>query len=165
MASAVVPQAVLADKVRKYEAFLNDHLKPDLKALQEARDRVYSEIADFEALKKSILVARELEEGQPLKAKVDLGCNFYAQARVDDPRRIFVEVGLGFFVELTLEEALKFADKRVKRLEETAEKLTDKACGVKASIKLTLEALRELQGVSTEDLLQKRDRRRDLGLQ
>ena len=45
--------------------------------------------------------------GEPLKTKVDLGCNFYCQARVPDPSMVMVAVGLGFFLELTLEEALK----------------------------------------------------------
>ena len=50
--------------------------------------------------------------GEPLKTKVDLGCNFYCQARVPDPTKIFVSVGLGFFVELTLDEALEFISKK-----------------------------------------------------
>ncbi len=30
----------------------------------------------------------DLKPGQPLKTKVDLGCNFYAQAVVDDPSKV-----------------------------------------------------------------------------
>ena len=45
--------------------------------------------------------------GEPLKARVDLGCNFYAQAKVPDPTKIFLAIGLGFHLEFTLDEAIK----------------------------------------------------------
>ena len=35
-----------------------------------------------------------------------------AQARVPDPTKVCVAVGLGFFVELTLDEALTFISKK-----------------------------------------------------
>ncbi len=48
-----------------------------------------------------------------MKTKVDLGCNFYCQANIEDPSRIFVEIGLGFYLELTLDEAEKFVNTKV----------------------------------------------------
>jgi prefoldin alpha subunit len=94
-----------------------------------------------------------------------LGCNCYVNASVPDPSKIFVDVGLDFFVELTLEEALNFIGKKTKTLEKQVEELRDQACVIKANIKLTLEGLRELQGVSAQDLLKRRSHRRDLGLE
>ena len=41
-------------KVTKYEAFLNEKLRPDLKACLEDRDNIYAEIAEYASLKKSI---------------------------------------------------------------------------------------------------------------
>ncbi len=73
-----------------------------------------------------------------------------------------MEVGLGFFLELTLDEASAHADKKVKELESRAEALSEQACQIKANIKLVLEGLRELQGIAAEDLVAQRDRRRDL---
>ena len=77
---------------------------------------------------------------------------------MSDPRKVFVDVGLGFFVELTLPEALKLIEKKVKLLENKAKKLTEESCKVKANIKLTLEGLRELQNLTNEDLLEKKRR-------
>ncbi len=113
---------------------------------------MYEEIAEYLALKNSIaaIKAAQLKPGQPLKTKVDLGCNFYVQARVPDPTRLFLEVGLGFFVELSLDEALKVAEKKTKVLEEETARLTSDVCKVKANIKLTLEGLRELQKLGVE---------------
>ena len=55
----------------------------------------------------------------------------YLQARVPDPSRLFLEVGLGFFVELTLEEALKVIERKTAALEQKATALTQDACKVR----------------------------------
>ena len=90
-------QTELNENITKYEAFLSDKLRPDLKALLEERDKIYSETAEFLALKNSIeaIKSSSLSPGEPLKTKVDLGCNFYCQAVVPNPGRILVSVGLG----------------------------------------------------------------------
>ena len=87
------------DKVIKYETFLSERLRPDLKDALEERDKLYAETAEFLALKNSIeaIKASYLQPGEPLKTKVDLGSNFYCQAIVPNPGRILVEVGLGMF--------------------------------------------------------------------
>ena len=87
----------LNEKVLKYETFLSERLRPDLKDALEERDKLYAEIAEFLALKNSIeaIKASKLMPDEPLKAKVDLGSNFYCQAVVPNPNRIIVEVGLG----------------------------------------------------------------------
>ena len=56
--------------------------------------------------------------------------SLYNQARVPDPSRLFLEVGLGFFVELTLEEALKVIERKTAALEQKATALTQDACKV-----------------------------------
>ena len=147
-----IKQKHIGEKVVKYEAFLNDRLKPDLKAILEERDGIYSETAEFLALRNTISAIRSagLEPSQPLKTKVDLGCNFYCRANVEDPSKIFVEIGLGFYLEFTLEEAEKFIDKKVSALEEKSKQLTEQASKIKANIRLVLEGLRELQNISNE---------------
>jgi prefoldin alpha subunit len=81
---------------------------------------------------------------------VDLGANFYARANVAHPERVFVDVGLGFFLELTHNEAMAFIDDKTKLLEKKAEILTGESSKIKSNIKLVLHALRELQGLKTE---------------
>ncbi len=48
--------AAKSAKVLKYERFISERLQPDLRLLQEERDRVVGEIAEFEALKQAIKV-------------------------------------------------------------------------------------------------------------
>ena len=131
-------------KVREYEVFLNERLKTDLKVLLDSRDAVYSDVAEYMQLK-SVIEALQGREDTPLKAMVDLGCNFYAHARVPDPSFVCVAIGFGVYVELTHKEGLQFIDEKVALLNKKAEDLTAQACQVKAKIRVVVEALRELQ--------------------
>ena len=106
-------------KVLKFEIFLNETLRPDLKATLEERDKIYEEIAEYLSLKNSIeaIKATDLPQGQPLKTKVDLGCNFYAKAVVKNPQKVFVDVVLVFFVKLMYDKAIAFIEKKTKLLD------------------------------------------------
>ena len=150
--------ADLPDKVLQYEKFLNENLKGDLKKVLDQRDEVYGQIAEYLQLKTVIEKLKEMKlTEEELKTKVDLGCNFYVQAVVPDVRKIFVFVGYGFFVELTLNEALKFIDKRTAFLRQYCDKLSENAFRIKANIRVVLEGLRELQRVENEPVQEFRD--------
>jgi hypothetical protein len=51
-----------------------------------------------------------------MRSMVNLGSEVYAQAEVPDTRHIFVDIGLGFHVEFTWQEALQFISVRESRL-------------------------------------------------
>ncbi|XP_068605322.1 protein UXT [Brachionichthys hirsutus] len=144
-------------KVLQYENFISDVLQRDLQKVSEQRDSIYEKISLYLQLKNSI---QSLQEScsQRLKTEVDLGCNFYVQAEVEDSSRIFVAVGYGFFVEMSHDEALRFIDKKTNQLTAFTEQLTKDSAKIKANIRMVLEGLRELQGLS--DLPE--DRRRDV---
>ena len=90
-----------------------------------------------------------------------------AQARVPDPTKVCVAVGLGFFVELTLDEALTFISKKDADLNKQvrnllvslmtvvlchqAEKLSRECARLKAHIKLVIGGLQELQQIGLEE--------------
>ena len=99
--------------------------------------------------------AAEIPSGKPLETQVDLGCNFYVQAEVKNPQKLFVDVGFGFFLELTQDEALDFIGKKNQLLETKAKALTEESTKIKTNIKLVINGLRELQGLSPEDLTRK----------
>ena len=139
--SQEVPQKVL-----KYEEFVNEVLKNDLKHVLEERDGVYDEISEYSKLQTAIERIQSMDK-RPIKSKIDVGCNFYMQAEVKDTEFIFVDVGMGLHVQLTFEEALEFLKKKIVQLTVKSEHLTDKSLDIKARIKLILEALAELQGI------------------
>jgi prefoldin subunit 5 len=64
---------------------------------------------------------------------------------------ILVAVGYGFFVEFTLDEAVKFIDKKVEHLTKQAEDLTKNSAKIKAHIKVALQGLSELQMLNFTD--------------
>ena len=143
----------ISAKIARYENFLNETLRTDLKKTLERRDEIYTEQAEYLALRNSINAIKlaDLVPGEPLKTKVDLGCNFYCQAKVGDPSKICVSVGLGFYVELTLEEAQKFLDRKDSDLSKQAARLTEDCAKLKANMKLVLGGLRELQNIDVNE--------------
>ncbi|KAM6925134.1 protein UXT [Xenentodon cancila] len=134
-------------KVLQYETFVSDVLHSDLRKVLEQRDQVYEKISQYLQLKNTLQNLQEAGS-QKMKTDVDLGCNFYVQAEVEDPSRIFVAVGFGFFVEMTYDEALRFIDKKTSQLTAFTEQLTKDSSKIKAHIRMVLEGLRELQGLS-----------------
>eukprot|EP00063_Salmo_salar_P015201 XP_013990036.1 PREDICTED: protein UXT isoform X1 [Salmo salar] len=143
------------EKVLQYETFISDVLKRDLERVLEQRDGVYEKIAQYLQLKNTIESLKE-SETKGLKTEIDLGCNFYVQAHVEDSSKIFVAVGYGFFVELTHSEALKFIEKKTNQLTAHTEVLTKDSAKIKANIRMVLEGLRELQSLT--DVPEKRTR-------
>ena len=135
-------------KIAKFEHFLNEQLKPDLKNCLEQRDKIYQEISEYLSLKNSIeaIKAANLPELKPLKTKVDLGANFYVKAKVHNPQNIFVDIGFGFFLQMSHDEALEFIQKKTALLQNKADALTDESTKLKANIKIVLQGLREIQG-------------------
>ena len=56
-----------------------------------------------------------------------------------DTSRIFVQVGFGFYVEFTLDEALRFIGKKEKQLQERSDKLSEDVTRIKAHIRIVIE--------------------------
>ncbi|XP_069572700.1 protein UXT [Brachyistius frenatus] len=138
--------ANVQQKVFQYENFISEVLQKDLQKVIEQRDLVYEKISQYLQLKNTIQSLTEAESPR-LKTDVDLGCNFYVQAEVEDASRIFVAIGFGFFVEMTYDEALRFIEKKTSQLTAFTEQLTKDSAKIKANIRMVLEGLRELQGL------------------
>ncbi|XP_030829263.1 protein UXT homolog [Strongylocentrotus purpuratus] len=141
----------IPEKVIEYERFVNEVLRKDLEKVLSSRDEIFAQIAEYLQLRTTIEKIQETGcENEELKTQIDLGCNFYAQAKVQDASMIFVQIGFGFFVEFTLKEALKFIDKKTKLLTQQSEKLTQDSAKIKAHIKLVYEGLREIQHLNKD---------------
>ncbi|XP_041858933.1 protein UXT isoform X2 [Melanotaenia boesemani] len=148
--------ANVEQKVLQYEAFLDEVLRRDLQKVMEQRDQVYEKISQYLQLKNTIQSLQEAGS-QQLKTDVDLGCNFYVQAEIEDSSRILVSVGFGFFVEMTHDEALRFVEKKTNQLTAFTEQLTKDSAKIKAHIRMVLEGLRGLQGLTDLPEARRRD--------
>ncbi|KAI9350810.1 hypothetical protein BDR26DRAFT_851548 [Obelidium mucronatum] len=132
-------------QIDKYERFLTTTLQPDLRKVLEERDAVYEETAEYLKLKNQIaLIKSHSREDGSFKTMVDVGCDFYMQAKVPNANLINVLVGLDCHVEFTLDEAAIFIAKKEKHLEKKAEMMTERALKIKGHIKLVLAAIQEV---------------------
>ncbi|KAI4302162.1 hypothetical protein MLD38_037944 [Melastoma candidum] len=136
-------------KVQRFEEFVDLRLKPDLVRAVAQRDKVFEQQKVFSDLKKNIETLQE-NSVTSLKTLVNLGSEVYMQAEVPDTQHIFVDVGLGFHVEFTWSEALKFIQLREEKLGRQIEEYTDLIASIKAQIKLVLEGIRELLQLPAE---------------
>lgn len=135
----------IPDKIYKFESFVNDVLKEDLKKLENRLSDVNSEMAEYVELKNMIRTIEDADLGPDgFKSKVDIGCNFYMQANILDPSKLFVDVGLGNYIELTSSEALKFCDMRITLLSRKTKLIQSECAKTKGHIKLVLHGISEL---------------------
>ncbi|KAI9355122.1 Prefoldin subunit-domain-containing protein [Zopfochytrium polystomum] len=132
--------------IRRYEDFIANRLQVDLQQVLEERDKIYEAIAQHLKLKTQIetIISETRNESKALKMMVDVGSDFFMQAKVTKTDEIFVNVGLDCHLQMTMSEALSFIDVREKQLQKRAEQKTDKASRIKAHIKFMLAALQEL---------------------
>ena len=138
-------EVAIPEKVLKFESFVNDVLKEDLKRYENQLDQINSEIAEYVELKKMMQTLQEAEIGPDgFKTKVDIGCNFYMQANVLDPSKLFVDIGLGNYVELKSSEAFKFCDMRIFLLTKKSKLIQAECAKTKGHIKLVLHGIAEL---------------------
>lgn len=138
----------IVKKVQQFESFVNDVLKEDLKKLENKLDEKNAEMAEFHQLKSMITAIKTIgSESGSFKTKLDIGNNFYVQARVDDVSNILLDVGLGYFVEFTMDEAVIVINVRLKLIERQMKNIRKETARTKAHIKLILMSIRELQNV------------------
>lgn len=102
-------------QISKYVHFVKNVLKPKLSNVESEASIVRAEITNYEELTKHI--KDRISAGKTLesiKSIVDLGNKtIFCRATVEDPSKLMVKVGMGFYVELTPEDASKFAKKRI----------------------------------------------------
>ena len=79
-----------------------------------------------------------------MKSQVELGSGVFCRAVVPDTSHICISIGLGFHLEVTLEEAGRVIDLKQEALREQVERCIDKAARIKAHLKFVAEAIREL---------------------
>eukprot|EP01112_Ceratiomyxa_fruticulosa_P013275 TRINITY_DN3724_c0_g1_i1.p1 TRINITY_DN3724_c0_g1~~TRINITY_DN3724_c0_g1_i1.p1 ORF type:complete len:152 (-),score=32.56 TRINITY_DN3724_c0_g1_i1:181-636(-) len=144
--------ALLAERQQRiafYENFISERLQKDLDLVLQDRENFYESISKYLELK-STLTAIKDGGSKKMKSMINLGSEFYVQAKVEDTSKVFVNVGLGFHVEFTIDEALSFIDVKVDSLEKYAEQRTQKAADIKSKIKLMYQGISELLNLPEE---------------
>lgn len=124
------------------EVFINDYLKEDLKHLEHYINNYNEEIMEYIQLKNTIETMRDnLEDGY--KTQMNIGGNIFMQAKVDDLNTILVDIGKSVYIPFTLEEALKFADFKIKILNKECDVLREESVKKRSEIKVALMYMAE----------------------
>ena len=90
-----------------------------------------------------------MQEGnKKLKLRKDIGSGVSVQTVVSDTSRIYVDVGLGFFAEATLTEALSIMTARVDKLLDQRNKDQAGVTKIESHIKLVQDSLQALKALS-----------------
>ncbi|CBI16492.3 uncharacterized protein LOC100245022 [Vitis vinifera] len=140
---------LIQQKVQRFEEFVDRRLKPDLVHAIAERDKVFERQEVFSNLRRNI---ENLEKNSvtSLQTMVNLGSEVYMQAEVPDTQRIFVDIGLGFHVEFTWSEALKYISIKEESLANQIQEYTRLIASIKAQIKIVCEGIRELLQLPAE---------------
>ena len=123
--------------LNSYRAFLSQKLEPELRKAHEERVKVEEKIADFRSLltqiesieKTTTTTTNTDEEEEPPQTssstatvRIDLGseilCDLAVESGGGGGEKLFVDIGLGFFCQLSFSEAKKLAKKRIEALTE-----------------------------------------------
>ncbi|OWM75917.1 hypothetical protein CDL15_Pgr009561 [Punica granatum] len=133
------------EEVRKCEEFMDRKMKPSLVRATNERNKLFEQQKIlypffFSDLRKNI---ENLQKNSitNLRTMVNIGSEVYMQAEVPDTQRIFVDIGYGFHVEFTWDEALNYIPLREELLARQIEECTRRIVRIKADIKRFKEVI------------------------
>mmetsp|Transcript_28367 Transcript_28367/g.59135 ORF Transcript_28367/g.59135 Transcript_28367/m.59135 type:complete len:167 (+) Transcript_28367:186-686(+) len=152
----------LRSKIAEYGNFISRTLQPQLQTAVEAREETEAEISEYAQLQGKL---RQIEKAIVIdpntKSKSVASINtivdishaaVYCKASISNPRTIYVNVGFGFHIEMTLPEAILFVDRRMEYLgRDVLNHRSEVAMTVAKDVENALELLKEL-GEELEEL-------------
>lgn len=113
-----VSSSELREKLKEYTHFLDSTLYPELKRTVSAREVIEKEMLEYQELYNKLQVIQQSNTSKNMEAMVNLGHELvYCKAHVEDPSTVYVDIGKGFFVQLTIQEALPVIRKRISFLQ------------------------------------------------
>lgn len=128
------------------ENFIEDVLRKELKEYEAYINKMNGEIMEFIQLKNICgNITDNLSNG--FKTQVNIGGNFFMAAKVPDSSKILVNVGLNYYVEFTIDEAIRFCDFKIKLLQNEADVIREKSIETRAHIKLALLCIAEKENL------------------
>eukprot|EP00741_Cyanophora_paradoxa_P001141 tig00000459_g1101.t1 len=117
---------------------IDDRLRDDLKRVLDERDKAQEKLAKFGDLRETLETIRT-HKLKKLNHTVSLSSEFIVQAEIPDTQYVYVDAGLGFHVQFTVEEALSFIEVRRKGLETAIEALSSRAVSLRTDIGTVLQ--------------------------
>lgn len=153
--------------LNSYRAFLSQKLEPELRKAHEERVQVEEKIADYrslltqiESLEKTTTPAkRENEEGREededdkkepttTTVRIDLGSEILCDLAVDNNNKLFVDIGLGFFCQLSHREARTLSKKRIEILTDVEREKREKEERIVEHVEIVANGIKSLMASS-----------------
>lgn len=152
--------------LNSYRAFLSQKLEPELHKAHEERVQVEEKIADYrslltqiESLEKTTTTKRENEEGREededdkkepttTTVRIDLGSEILCDLAVDNNNKLFVDIGLGFFCQLSHQEARTLSKKRIDVLTDDAREKREKEERIVEHVEIVANGIKSLMASS-----------------
>eukprot|EP00892_Ulva_mutabilis_P001885 jgi/Ulvmu1/11698/UM008_0109.1 len=136
------------DKIVEYEKRVTERLQPDLHRAMEARKVLMQERQDYIDLGSNVqrMLAEKGEKGvvEPIHTRVPLGSDVEANAIIEDTETMLIKTQLGFWAECSLQEAPQFIKVHTDDLDRRIKALDSRVASIRMHVKLTLQALGEL---------------------
>ncbi|KAH8352858.1 hypothetical protein KR084_006828, partial [Drosophila pseudotakahashii] len=143
-------QAANQAQITRIEEFINEVLKEELRQLEKCIGQFNEEIMEYVQLKNTLQTFdTHLPEGY--KTQVNIGSNIFMQARVRKMDSILVNVGKDVYLEMSIPEAERFSDTRVKILTKQSDVLREESIKKRAQIKMALIAISERANLIQND--------------
>ena len=153
--------------LNSYRAFLSQKLEPELRKAHEERVQVEEKKADYrslltqiESLEKTTTPAkRENEEGREededdkkepttTTVRIDLGSEILCDLAVDNNNKLFVDIGLGFFCQLSHQEARTLSKKRIEILTDVEREKREKEERIVEHVEIVANGIKSLMASS-----------------
>lgn len=130
--------------VEEIDHVINDVMRKELSELQDHLIKLNNDISEYTQLKQSIEFLQK-HKSDGFKTKVDVGSNMFIKAKVENIEPILIDIGLSTYLELNIQEALKFLDMKIKILTKEANIVRERTIKIRADIKVLLIYLSEAQ--------------------
>ena len=153
--------------LNSYRAFLSQKLEPELHKAHEERVQVEEKIADYRSLltqieslkeKTTTPPKRENEEGREeddnreptttTTVRIDLGSEILCDLAVDNNNKLFVDIGLGFFCQLSHQEARTLSKKRIDVLTDVEREKREKEERIVEHVEIVANGIKSLMASS-----------------
>ena len=153
--------------LNSYRAFLSQKLEPELRKAHEERVQVEEKIADYRSLltqiesleKTTTFPKREHEEGREededdkkepttTTVRIDLGSEILCDLAVDNTNKLFVDIGLGFFCQLSHREARTLSKKRIEILTDVEREKREKEERIVEHVEIVANGIKSLMASS-----------------
>lgn len=152
--------------IRRLQNLLDVVLRREFEDIMRSRDALYNKVSEQvqfqKLLKQDLRLADQPAADAPDAPRTimhDLGCKFFVQCQLLDPRVVHVNVGCGVIVAMTIPEALAHSKRAETSLRSRSDKLTKQALNAKYKQRLVMEAIMRLQDIQIEADLKRRGKR------